>query len=386
MPALDTTKILQRQSRHRTHSCLREGCDINLVDFYGPADPHQSFNLATTNAVFADLNGRSGYPLKFGIMEDKGALISSCPTSNQTESATLTCLENALSSDMDYIKANYASSGVYFTDGGNPVDFSFVTKSVWPILTAADWDTVWSAVKAHTDAYAAPFKYIHQFGSFTSRHMTTGVSAGCSRRFTVRRSSSGGDRAQAPHPPTSTTSIARARRIRHNSRLARCTRASMTTTHRGEEPRHRAAVRPGAAENGATKSPSISVARIRRFLTFRSLRGTITRKARLSRMGSTTATQSTLRSPESQLTWSLIASDSYASTATVHHFNIYYTDAAGNLYSARIEPAGNNEQHWISHRSCLGYVDCLCGNGGPAADHQSHVEWADLHSLIFRTV
>jgi hypothetical protein len=86
------------------------------VDFYGPVDPNQSFNLATTNAVFADLNGRSGYPLKFGIMEDKGALISRCPTSNQTEGATLTCLENALSSDMDYINTNYASSGVYLVE------------------------------------------------------------------------------------------------------------------------------------------------------------------------------------------------------------------------------------------------------------------------------
>jgi hypothetical protein len=95
---------------------LSEGCDINLVDFYGPVDPNQSFNLATTNAVFADLNGRSGYPLKFGIMEDKGALISRCPTSNQTEGATLTCLENALSSDMDYINTNYASSGVYLVE------------------------------------------------------------------------------------------------------------------------------------------------------------------------------------------------------------------------------------------------------------------------------
>ena len=102
-------------------------------------------------------------------MEDKGALISSCPTSNQTENATLTCLQNALSSDMDYINTNYANSGVYFTDGGNPVVFSFVTKAVWPILTATDWDTIWSAVKAHTDTYVAPFKYIHQFGSFSDR-------------------------------------------------------------------------------------------------------------------------------------------------------------------------------------------------------------------------
>src|SRR5581483_5742064 len=153
---------------------ITEGCDVNLIDFYGSLSPNQAFNLATTNAVFADLNRRSGYPLKFGIMEDKGALTYSCPTSGQTEAATVTCLENAMIADMDYIKTNYASSGVYFTDGGNPVIFSFVTKSVWPVLTAADWDTIWSAVKVHTDAYSAPFKYIHQFGSFTTASYDNG--------------------------------------------------------------------------------------------------------------------------------------------------------------------------------------------------------------------
>lgn len=37
----------------------------------------------------------------------------------------------------------------------------------------------------------------------------------------------------------------------------------------------------------------------------------------------------------SLLTWSLIPSDSiYASTSTVHHFTVYYSDATGNLYLA----------------------------------------------------
>jgi len=89
---------------------LAEGCNINLVDYYGSLDAKQSFNLTTTNAVFADLNGRAGYPLKFGIMEDKGALKSTCPTSGQTEVATVTCLQNALTTEMDYINTHYANS------------------------------------------------------------------------------------------------------------------------------------------------------------------------------------------------------------------------------------------------------------------------------------
>jgi hypothetical protein len=37
----------------------------------------------------------------------------------------------------------------------------------------------------------------------------------------------------------------------------------------------------------------------------------------------------------SQLSWTLVASDStYASTSTVHHFNVYYTDLNGGLYLA----------------------------------------------------
>jgi hypothetical protein len=97
---------------------ISEGCDINLIDWYGSISPYQTFNLTTANTVFADLNSRSGYPLKFGIMEDKGALKYSCPTSGLTESGTVACLQGALMQDMDYINTHYVNSGVYWTDGG----------------------------------------------------------------------------------------------------------------------------------------------------------------------------------------------------------------------------------------------------------------------------
>jgi hypothetical protein len=139
-----------------------------LIDWYGSISPYQTFNLTTANTVFADLNGRSGYPLKFGIMEDKGALKYSCPTSGLTESGTVACLQGALMQDMDYINTHYVNSGVYWTDGGRPIVAYFGGKSDWPILIAADWDAVWSAVKSHTDAYVVPFKFVFQFGSFTT--------------------------------------------------------------------------------------------------------------------------------------------------------------------------------------------------------------------------
>ncbi|HWH61420.1 MAG TPA: hypothetical protein VN682_27610 [Terriglobales bacterium] len=313
---------------------LREGCDINLVDFYGSLDPNQSFNFATTNAVFADLNSRSGYPLKFGIMEDKGALISSCPTSNQTEAATVTCLENALIADMDYINTHYANSGVYFTDAGKPVIFSFVTKSVWPILTAADWDTVWSAVKAHTDAYSAPFTYIHQFGSFTTATYDNGrfgwvqpPTYSSTQQFWWGSSTSSSPTyldtfysAGLTHPSQLTIGALWKGFDDNNASWGRnrviaeqCGQVLLNTAKEiskyfgGSNPQlpYVQVVTWNDYEEGTAVEDGID--------------NCYTVNASLS---------------GSQLTWSLAASDSYASTATIHHFNVYYEDAAGSLYSA----------------------------------------------------
>jgi len=313
---------------------LREGCDITLVDFYGSVDPQQSFNLATTNAVFSDLNGRSGYPLKFGIMEDKGSLISRCPTSNQAEGATLVCLQNALIYDMDYINSQYASSGVYFTDGGNPVVFSFVTKSVWPILTAADWDAIWSAVKVHTDTYTSPFKYIHQFGSFTTASYDNGRFAwvqppvySATQQFWWGSSTSSSPayldnfyKAGLAHPSQLTiagiwkgfddynASWGNNRVIAQQcGQVLLNSAAEISTYFGGTNPQlpYLQVVTWNDYEEGTAVENGID--------------NCYTVNASLS---------------GSQLTWSLSASDSYARTATVHHFNVYFVDAGGNLYMA----------------------------------------------------
>lgn len=313
---------------------LSEGCDINLVDFYGPVDPNQSFNLATTNAVFSDLNGRSGYPLKFGIMEDKGALISQCPTSNQTESATLTCLENALSSDMDYINMNYASSGVYFTDGGSPVVFSFVTKAVWPILTATDWDTIWSAVKAHTDSYAAQFKYIHQFGSFTTASYDNGRFGwvqppvySSTQQFWWGSSTSSS--------PTYLDNLYSAG-IAHPSQLTIGALWKGFDDNNASWGRNRVIAQQCGqvllnTANEISKyfggsNPQIPYVQV---VTWNDYEEGTSVEDGIDNCYTVNASLS-----GSQLTWSLLASDSHASTATVHHFNVYYADATGNLYSA----------------------------------------------------
>jgi hypothetical protein len=314
---------------------ISEGCDVNLIDFYGSLSPKQTFNFVTANAIFADLNSRSGYPLKFGIMEDQGALTYSCPPSNQTETATVTCLENALIADMDYINSNFASSGVYFRDGGQPVVFSFVTKSVWPILTAADWDAIWSSLKAHTDTYSAPFKYIHQYGSFTSSSYDNGRFAWVqppvydqSKQFWWGSNSSAS--------PTYLDNFYSAA-LAHPSQVAvggiwkgfddnnaswggnrviaqQCGQVLLKTAN--EISKYYGGTKPQlpyvqvvtwndyeegtAVENGIDNCYTVNA----------------------SLVGDT-------------LSWFLNASDStYASVATIHHFTVYYADAQGNLYVA----------------------------------------------------
>ena len=314
---------------------IAEGCDVNLIDFYGSLDPNQTFNPATANAVFADLKSRPGFPLKFGIMEDKGALISSCPTSNQTVSATVTCLQKALITDMDYINTHYANSGVYFTDAGTPVIFLFIPKSTWPILTSADWDAIWTAVKAHTDTYAARFKYIFQFGAFTTASYDNGrfgwiqpPAYGSTQQFWWGSVTSASPTyldtlysAGLSHPSQITVGAIWKGFDDNNASWSgnrvvaqQCghvllkTAAEISKYFGGSNPQipYVQVVTWNDYEEGTAVEDGIDNC----YTVHASLSG-------------------------SKLSWSLLSSDStYASTSTIHHFTVYYTDAAGNLYPA----------------------------------------------------
>jgi hypothetical protein len=314
---------------------ITEGCDINLVDFYGALSSTQSFNLATTNAVFADLNGRSGFPLKFGIMEDKGALTATCPTSTQTESATVTCLENALITEMDYINTHYANSGVYFTDAGHPVIFTFIPPTVWPVLTSTDWSTIWSTVKAHTDVYTASFKYVFEFGSFTSASYDNG-------------------RYGWPQPPaysstqqfwwgSSTSTSATYLDTLYSNGLTHPSQLTVGVIYKGFDDNNASwgGNRVVAQQCGQVllktaneiskyfggSNPQIPYVQVATWNDYEE--GTAIED------GTDNCYTVNASLSGSQLTWSLVASDStYASTSTVHHFNVYYADSAGNLYSA----------------------------------------------------
>jgi hypothetical protein len=314
---------------------LTEGCDINLIDFYGSLSQGQSFNLATTNAVFNDLNNRSGFPLKFGIMEDKGALTATCPTSNQTEAATVTCLQSALITDMDYINSHYASSGVYFTDAGNPVIFLFIPPSTWPILTSADWTTIWTAVKAHTDTYTAAFKYIFQFGSFTSASYDNG-------RFGWVQPAAYDATKQFWWGSNTNASPVYLDNL-YSSGLTHQSQLTVGVIYKGFDDNNASwsGNRVMAQQCGQVllktsneiskyfggSNPQIPYVQIATWNDYEE--GTAVEDG-IDNCYSVNASLT-----GSQLSWSLVASDAtYASTSTIHHFNIYYTDPVGNLYLA----------------------------------------------------
>ena len=314
---------------------LAQGCDINLVDFYGSTSPNQTFNLATANAVFADLNGRSGYPLKFGILEDKGALKYLCPTSGLPESATVTCLQNALIQDMDYISSHYAGSPVYWTDAGQPVVAYFGGKADWPILTAADWDAVWVAVKAHTDTYSVPFKFVFQFGSFTTAPYDNG-------RFGWVQPAPYSSTQQfwwgsnTNSSPTYLDNLYSAGR-NHPSQL------TIGALYKGFDDYSASwsANRVMAQQCGQVllktaneiakyfggSNPQIPYVQVITWNDYEE--GTAVES------GIDNCYTVNVSLTGSALTWNLVASDpAYASTSTVHHFNVYYADAGGNLYAA----------------------------------------------------
>jgi hypothetical protein len=314
---------------------LTEGCDIDLVDYYGSLDPKQSFNLTTTNTVFADLNARSGYPLKFGIMEDKGALKSTCPTSGQTESATITCLQNALMTEMDYINTHYANSATYWTDAGQPVVAYFGGKSDWPILTSADWDAVWSAVKTHTDTYTIPFKYVFQFGSFTANAYDGGrygwvqpAAYSSTQQFWWGSGTSANPvyldnfyNAGMSHPSQLTIGALYKGFDDYNASWSanrvvaqQCGQVLLKTANEiskyfgGSNPQipYVQVITWNDYEEGTAIEDGVDNC----YTVNSSIAGNI-------------------------LSWSLVASDStYASMSTVHHFTVYYADASNNLYVA----------------------------------------------------
>ena len=324
---------------------IKQGCDVVLIDYYGSLSASHAFNLATTKAMFADVSNRSGYPLKFGLAEDKGAVKSACPVSGQTAPSTVTCLQNALIKEMDYIKTNFASSPVYWNDGGQPVVAYFGGPSDFPVLSQTDWDSVWSAVKAHTDTYSAPFKFVFQYGGkFTSNTWDNGRYAwaqppgwGATQQFWW------GSRSN-PSPVYLDSFYSNA--LIHPSQLAigalykafddnnaSWSGNRVVAQQCGQVLMDTAAEAAKYYASSGTQLPYVQLVTWNDYEEGTALEGGIDNcyTVNASMLGNV-------------VSWSLVASDPvYASTRTVHHFNVYFTDANGALYlAAKNVPATAN--------------------------------------------
>jgi hypothetical protein len=182
----NTSSTVQKQDG----TMITRGCNINFVDFYGTVDSGQQFNLTTTNNVYTDVSGRANLPLKLGILEDQGSFDAGVAPycGNQTpalsESATITCIENALESDMTYVYNTYISpkAGVYWMDGGTNVIGYFGACPTFSALTCNrnetdDWDTIWSAVQSYVDSKGYNMKFIFQFGYYGYPTISAGTYA-----------------------------------------------------------------------------------------------------------------------------------------------------------------------------------------------------------------
>jgi hypothetical protein len=315
---------------------IAEGCDVTTVDYYGSLDPNKAFNLATTNAMFSDLNSRAGYPMKFAVAEDKGALKGVCPTSGQTSAWTVTCLQNSLIKEMDYIKAHYTNSPAYWRDAGIPVIAYFGGPSDWPVLSTTEWDSVWAAVKAHTDTYAVPFKFVFQYGGkFTNNSWDNGRYAWAQPPgFGPTQQFWWGSRSN-PTPIYLDSFYSNA--LNNPSQLAigalykafddsnaswsanrvvaqQCGQVLMDTASE---------IRKYYGSSGA-QLPYVQLVTWNDYEEGTALEGGVDNcyAVNASMLGNL-------------VTWSLATTDpTYASPKTIHHFNVYFADSNGNLYSA----------------------------------------------------
>jgi len=267
-------------------------------------------------------------------MEDKGALKSSCP-SGLTAAATVTCLQNALRTDMDYIHTHYAQSGVYWTDARWPVIAYFGGISDFPVLSAADWDAVWTAVKAHTDRYAVPFKFVFQYGGkFTLAPYDNGRYAWAQPApFATPAQMWWGSRSN-PSPiyldSFYTTSL------NHPSQL------SIGALYKGFDDSNASWSGNRVTAQQCGQVLMNTAKEISKFYGGSNPQLPYVQVVTWNDYEEGTAVESGIDNCYSVhaslsgnlLSWSLQSSDAYASPSTVHHFTVYYADATGTLYHA----------------------------------------------------
>ena len=129
-----------------------------IVDWYGSTNPARRFHLNTTEVIARYLGScfSASCPFHMAIMEDKGAFSSQCPKGKKDQTS---CIVKNLNRDMDYINSHYAKQPWYLTDRDNPIVLFFLHEPEW---SGTDWGRVWSEVKSHTNSFPRPFKFVFE--------------------------------------------------------------------------------------------------------------------------------------------------------------------------------------------------------------------------------
>ncbi|HEY0565182.1 MAG TPA: hypothetical protein VGC88_06335 [Terriglobales bacterium] len=131
----------------------RRGFDGVVVDWYGA----QSVPLDQTTHLIGDQLAAqcagNACPFRYAIMYDQGALQwAACPKDGGGVDQTQ-CIANAVSSDFDYMDANFFTSQAYVRVGSTPVVMFFVCEECFT-NPAPNWTSVWDQVRQHVAAYS----------------------------------------------------------------------------------------------------------------------------------------------------------------------------------------------------------------------------------------
>lgn len=180
--ANDSNNPFNSAASTQNSAMISQGCNIDLINFYGFNEPIEDFNQdTTTNSVYADLASRGSngsYPMQFAIMEDKGAFSEACDATGN-ESDEITCIENDLLSDMTQAYENYIQPhpSLYWTDSSTGTarnvvaifaacgDFKYL---VCPTKTNPqdDWQTIWNVVFPEIANLSYNMEFIFEYGTF----------------------------------------------------------------------------------------------------------------------------------------------------------------------------------------------------------------------------
>lgn len=173
----DSNNPFNSSASTQDSAMINQGCNIDLINFYGFIEAVEDFNQdTTTNSVYTDLASRGSggsYPMQFAIMEDKGAFKADCDGTG-SESAEMTCIQQDLENEMGNIYTNYIQPhpGLYWADNGVNVVAIFASCADFRYLICPtktnpqdDWQTIWTNL-FQTLPTLYNMKFIFEYGQF----------------------------------------------------------------------------------------------------------------------------------------------------------------------------------------------------------------------------